>query len=459
MIREFKAMIENDTRLYMLFSSMLAQVPSKKPYKHDPAGHQTVRDLDHLTQVLNHIVTIAPAWSDRSHGVGLVGLPVNALFDYPMATPSGFAVFLDPQVNAMLKKVLNYWGDFLQSPDSAKVLSTESDGWFGPTGSKDLAAVANNATGDSDLSFEQLFACDSSKKNHGYTSWDHFFTREFRFSEGIRPVAAPDRSEIIANACESTPYNVAHNVSARDKFWIKGQPYSVTDMLAGDELATHFVGGTIYQAFLSALSYHRWHSPVSGTIRKAYVVDGTYFSEPLFEGFADPHGPDPHGEGTGQGYLTAMATRGVILIEADDTRIGLVAFLPVGMVEVSTCDITVRVGQHVEKGDELGMVSVPAFLVAFGADRRCVLMEVWVSSSISVARRIAYCSERALTCRAFRSRVGMPMCRSGASSLLCDLAKTVEVRRQKALYLPKTCHTTRARAFTEVVKVIPHSEP
>jgi phosphatidylserine decarboxylase len=41
----------------------------------------------------------------------------------------------------------------------------------------------------------------------------------------------------------------------------------------------HFVGGTVYQAFLSALNYHRWHAPVAGTIVRAYLKDDTYFSE------------------------------------------------------------------------------------------------------------------------------------------------------------------------------------
>ena len=49
-------------------------------------------------------------------------------------------------------------------------------------------------------------------------------------------------------------------------------------MMADDPLAPQFVGGTIYQAFLDALSYHRWHSPVSGTVVKAYVQPGTYYS-------------------------------------------------------------------------------------------------------------------------------------------------------------------------------------
>ena len=348
-------MVQNDTRLYMLFTSMLEQVPQKKPYQHDPTGHREIRDLDHLFSVLNHIITTAPSWSDRSHGVGLVGLPLNALFDWPMATASGFAAFLDPQVNSMLKKVLNYWGSFLASPESAAVLSDNSDGWFGPTGAKDLTSVANNAAG-SDLSFEKLFECDPAKKYHGYTSWDHFFTRVFRFSEGVRPVAAPDRPEIVVNACESTPYNLAYDVKHRDRFWIKGQPYSVVDMLAHDELSERFAGGTVYQAFLSALSYHRWHSPVSGKVVKCYVKDGTYFSEPLFESFADPHGPDPGGQSTGQGYITETATRAIIFIEADNKDIGLMAGTFVGMVEVSTCDITVKEGQHVKKGEQLGMV-------------------------------------------------------------------------------------------------------
>ena len=41
-------------------------------------------------------------------------------------------------------------------------------------------------------------------------------------------------------------------------------------MLADDEAVEEFVGGTVYQAFLSATNYHRWHSPVAGTIVRAF---------------------------------------------------------------------------------------------------------------------------------------------------------------------------------------------
>lgn len=44
----------------------------------------------------------------------MVGVPMAAIFDYAMGTPSGHAAFLDPDVNRMLKKILNEWGKYLK---------------------------------------------------------------------------------------------------------------------------------------------------------------------------------------------------------------------------------------------------------------------------------------------------------------------------------------------------------
>jgi phosphatidylserine decarboxylase len=149
-------------------------------------------------------------------------------------------------------------------------------------------------------------------------------------------------------------------------------------MLGHDELASQFVGGTVYQAFLSALSYHRWHAPVSGKVVKAYVVDGAYYSEPLFEGVGNPEVSaqeiDMAGQVTSQGYITSIATRALIFIEADEPAIGLMAFIGVGMAEVSTCDITVKEGDRVNKGDEIGMFH-------FGGSTHCLLFRKGVNVS------------------------------------------------------------------------------
>lgn len=371
-IQELRDLIENNARVYLLVQSMFEQIPNKKPYNADPSGQtKQMRGYQHMLEVLNHLLTTAPHWSNASENAGMVGLPVNAVLDWPMGTPSGFAFFLDPDVNAMIKKLINAWGKFLTSEESAKqALGDDASGWFSTSGKKELTFTANAASG-TEQSFETLFHCDSTRPYHGYTSWDNFFTRTFRFEDGVRPVADPEDDNVIANACESKPYNLAHNAQLRDRFWIKGQPYSVRDMLAHDALADHFEGATVYQAFLSALSYHRWHAPVSGKVVKAYVQDGTYYSEPLFEGLGDPkHAAegsiDESGETISQGYLTSVATRAIIFFEADNPFIGLMAFIGVGMAEVSTCDITVDEGQRVQKGEEIGMFH-------FGGSTHCLL--------------------------------------------------------------------------------------
>jgi phosphatidylserine decarboxylase len=99
-----------------------------------------------------------------------------------------------------------------------------------------------------------------------------------RLREGARPVADPGNDRVLVNACESAPYRIARDVQYRDRFWIKSQPYSIAHMLANDTFAPLFAGATVYQAYLSPLCYHRWHSPVSGTVKKAYLLEGTYFA-------------------------------------------------------------------------------------------------------------------------------------------------------------------------------------
>lgn len=153
---------------------------------------------------------------------------------------------------------------------------------------------------------------------------------------------------------QSNSKEVEH-VPLKNKFWIKGQPYSLLDLLHNDPWTSKFEGGTIYQAFLSALSYHRWNSPVSGKIVKAYHINGSYYGEALSQGFENPNGADPVAANDSQAFLTSTATRAVIFIQADNRKIGLMCFVAVGMGDVSNNEITVRIGQHVKKGEQLGM--------------------------------------------------------------------------------------------------------
>jgi len=398
-IEDFKQLIENDPRIYMLFNQMFAQVPSKPPYNENPAGHCQVRHYQHMLRMLNIIMTRAPTFNES----GMVGFPINAIFDWSMGTEAGFAAFVHPEVNAMLKEVLNAWGAFLTTADSSYVLTERlaehqgsaefpDCGWFAAPALRAMVAMLPAVPGSgeppywdrtylSDAEVKQVFVdtfrCDPTEEHWGYDCWDDFFTRAFR--EGQRPVPTPAPGQtIVLNACESAPFNIEMDVKRRAPFWVKGQPYSLEDMLDHDPAVDEFVGGTVYQAFLAAKSYHCWHSPVSGTVRTVKVIDGTYYSEIPSQGFYNPlytddaeHGhdaqtPDDAGPNNSQGYISEVATRGLILIDADDPALGLVGMVPIGMAEVSSIDFTVGAGDHVEAGQPIGKFH-------FGGSSHCLL--------------------------------------------------------------------------------------
>jgi len=322
---ELQGLIDSDPLLRMYFERMVAEVPPGKSYAKRP-----VEDVAQLLRLVDEVLRIAPEFSSDS----MVMTPLNAVFDYAMGTTAGFAAFRDPRVNAALKKVLGAWCEFLTSRDSLYVLNDSPAGW--------KSEEAQQAVGMGQ------YQHDPDEEHWGFASWNDFFTR--RFKDGQRPVASPEDDKVIVSACESTPYGISRDVQRRDQFWVKSQSYSLHEMLAGDDAVDQFVGGTVYQAYLSATNYHRWHSPVAGTVVRAFVVDGTYYSE------ADTEGADAVEPQNSQGYMAHVATRAVVLIQADDPAIGLVAFVPVGMSDVSSCMIHPDVvpGHHLAKGAEIG---------------------------------------------------------------------------------------------------------
>ncbi len=346
-IQEFQGMIENDPVMLMYFTQMFQQQPHFAP-PHE-SGDIKLRNYQQMLKVIDHVLTTAPEYDDT----GMVGCPINAILDFPMITPAGLAAFLTPKVNSMFKKVLTAWARFLDSPDSRYVLNASSTGWFGPAARKALHL--------------DEFVHDPGAPYFGFKSWNDFFIREFK--PGRRPVADPENKKVIVSACESAPFAISNHVKEHDTFWIKAQRYSLRQMLDG-KFVDQFVGGTVYQAFLSAENYHRWHSPASGTIKMIHQVEGTYYAEAAAEGF------DPAGPNNSQGYIAHVATRALIFIEADEP-VGLMCLMPVGMVEVSSCIVTVKEGQRVKKGDQIGYFQ-------FGGSTHCLILRPGVIAEFAL---------------------------------------------------------------------------
>jgi phosphatidylserine decarboxylase len=84
---------------------------------------------------------------------------------------------------------------------------------------------------------------------------------------------------------------------------------------------------------------------------EARVIDGFMFSELRVQGFDEDAGIKS------QGYEASVNTRGLVVIKADNTDIGYVAFSPIGITEISSITLGVKPGDKVKKGEEIGYFS------------------------------------------------------------------------------------------------------
>lgn len=369
-VHDLAEIVENDPELSASTKAMFLE--SRALEKEDPTGSPTVKTWDEFLMLLNEVMHTAPelAVDPRTKIIRRqVSCPINCILDWTTGTPSGYKTLSNPNLNKYMKRVLNYWSDFLMTPESRYVLIQgdpnevpPSIAWLGEVGKRELEHVAMEPFPKQDpLPFEEIFEVPDPNDRHylGFASWDDFFVREFK--EGVRPLGTAD----ILNVCESGPFQYKTDVALSADFTLKGQPYSLKNMLNDDPLAPQFDGGTVYQAFLSQLSYHRWHSPVDGVVEKCYNVDGFYYLKSPTARMDYKH-PGDKLLIYSQAFLTSVQTRSVVFIKADNDDIGLMAVVLVGMAEVSGCDLAVVEGQRVRRGQDIGTFH-------FGGSTHCLV--------------------------------------------------------------------------------------
>ncbi len=318
------AIIETHPIIRMYVSEMIDQVP---------ADQQVVHDIPELLIALAHITRTAPEYDQDPAKRN--AFPMSSLFAYMMMTPAGEAVFRNTEFNRGLKGVLEEWCSYLDSPESAHVLDEAPHGWLSTFAYQDMKLWE--------------FQIDKSKPHWGFTSYNDYFHREIKPS--ARPIASPHDPKVIVSPNDGNLVTIARDIRLQDKFWLKAEPFSLIDMLDRSEHTERFVGGYVFQSFLSGANYHRWHAPIDGTIRSARVVNGLMFSEAESAGF------DPNAGILSEGYDATVNTRGLIFIESDDPQIGMVCVIPIGITEISSVQINVAVGARVKKGEELGYFS------------------------------------------------------------------------------------------------------
>jgi hypothetical protein len=113
----------------------------------------------------------------------------------------------------------------------------------------------------------QIYIDEAERQLNEYVSFNDFFTRKLK--PGSRPVAAADNPDVVVSAADCR-MQVYDNIDEATRFWIKGRNFSIAGLLADDSpdrlIARRYKRGTMAIFRLAPQDYHRFHSPVDGSI-------------------------------------------------------------------------------------------------------------------------------------------------------------------------------------------------
>lgn len=212
-----------------------------------------------------------------------------------------------------------------------------------------------------------------------WKTFNQFFAR-YLSSSAARPIASPSDNSVVVAAADSKPQGVwSIDVSGyiEDGVQVKSKKFYSVHELMGPNSAYRdvFNGGTMTHSFLNVYDYHRYHFPMSGTVKEVNIIDGDYAvggeikwnsSNKTYDLYCD----NPTWQ--------SIETRGCVVLDSPDY--GMVAILPIGMMPVTSInwESYVEVGYKATKGDMLGY-----FL--FGGSDFVILFQKGVKFDLTVS--------------------------------------------------------------------------
>ena len=175
----------------------------------------------------------------------------------------------------------------------------------------------------------------------GWLKYNQFLARHVK--PGKRPIAERCNGDIIVSPTDSK-YLGKWLIEDDATLTVKGDTYNINDLLAGSRYYRKFKGGVFTHCYLSVNDYHRYHTPVAGTVVEIKKIPGRTWTNEV-EKLTGTQVVDDIGFQFNQ-------TRGFIIIKT--ANIGFVAVVPVGMGFVSSVNFTVDEGTKLTKGEEFG---------------------------------------------------------------------------------------------------------
>lgn len=186
------------------------------------------------------------------------------------------------------------------------------------------------------------------KKVEDFSSFQDFFTRKLR--PEARPIC-PDRSKAIWVA--DGRYLFYPYIKKEDFFTVKGNFFSLPQLLQEEELAKKYEGGVMVIARLCPHDYHRFHFPCEGTPHPPYWINGYLYSVNPWALKKNIH-------------IFTQNKRIITLI--DTPFFGRIAYIEIGATYVGNIQQTFIPGKYYQKGEEKGFF-------AFGGSSIVLLFE------------------------------------------------------------------------------------
>jgi len=185
-----------------------------------------------------------------------------------------------------------------------------------------------------------------------FRTFNQFFYRKLKPS--ARPVELPDDPYRLVSGADCR-LMAFESVNDATRLWIKGREFTVARLL-GDAYqgqTERYIGGAVAIFRLAPQDYHRFHSPVDGTIGPMTYISGEYYT-------VNP-----------QAIRTALDVYGENvrkIVPIDSPAFGRVMAVCVGAMMVGSIQTTVEEGEQVKRGQEFGYF-------AFGGSTIVLLFE------------------------------------------------------------------------------------
>ena len=275
----------------------------------DAADLKDIQDVESLYEYLDELVTWVPIEREL--------VPKALQIYYIVNQAPQDSLNKDVQFSAWLHRLVQVYGDFLDTPASA-------------SGIDSYLSVPN-------YNIDDYFVGPS-----GWLTFNQFFAREMR--PGKRPIAAPCDDSVIVSPADAV-YMGQWPINQDSTITVKGVNWEISELLADSPYQDAFRNGVYTHSFLYVDDYHRYHLPVGGTVKEIRNIHGKVYMDVVRNADGALDVVDGHTYQFNQ-------ERGLVIV--DSPQLGLVAILPIGMSYVSSVNLTPEAGAELRKGDEFG---------------------------------------------------------------------------------------------------------